>query len=228
MCSKQGAPTLRAQTPNLPLEPKVNGLKALGGPPMPASSSPFAKPRRRFGAVSLNPANSRRWPLHFTRMPQVRFRARDNRTGGKRTVTLPAEEFIARFLRHVLPPGFKRIRHYGLLAAGHKRARLAAARLALTMPEPQPTAIEAAEAFFAGVSGLDPCRCPHCAHGHWRTVAALAPEPRCRDGPPRPLRTRRPAVRSATPAGGPGHPAPIDPIGPRSSANKRLVTPLPP
>jgi len=41
----------------------------------------------------------------------VRLRARDNRTGGKRAVTLPAEEFIARLLRHVLPPGFKRIRH---------------------------------------------------------------------------------------------------------------------
>ena len=36
----------------------------------------------------------------------VRLRARDNRTGGKRTVTLPTEEFIARFLRHVLPAGF--------------------------------------------------------------------------------------------------------------------------
>ena len=105
------------------------------------------------------------------------------RTGGKRTVTLPAAEFIGRFLRHVLPPGFKRIRHYGLLAANHKRAHLAAARAALKMPEPQPMAIEAAEAFFARVSGHDPCRCAYCEHGRWRTVAALAPTPRCRAGP---------------------------------------------
>lgn len=114
---------------------------------------------------------------------QVRIRARDNRTGGKRTVTLPAAEFIGRFLRHVLPPGFKRIRHYGLLAANHKRARLAAARAALMMPAPQAAAIEAAEAFFARVSGHDACRCVHCGQGYWRAVATLAPIPRCRDGP---------------------------------------------
>ena len=114
---------------------------------------------------------------------QVRILARDNRTGGKRTVTLPAAEFISRFLRHVLPPGFKRIRHYGLLAANHKRSHLAAARAALKMPEPKPTAIEAAEAFFARVSGRDPCRCAHCARGYWHRVATLPPTPRCRDGP---------------------------------------------
>jgi hypothetical protein len=55
-----------------------------------------------------------------------------------------AQEFIARFLRHVLPPGFKRIRHYGLLAPGHKRQRLAAARAALQTPEPQAMIIESA------------------------------------------------------------------------------------
>ena len=44
-------------------------------------------------------------------------------------------------------------------------------------------AIEAAEAFFARVSGHDPCRCAYCEHVRWRTVAALAPMPRCRAGP---------------------------------------------
>lgn len=114
---------------------------------------------------------------------QVRIRARDNQTGGKRTVILPIDTFIGRFLQHVLPRGFKRIRHYGLLAANHKRARLAAARAALQMPEPQPLAIEAAEAFLARVSGHDPCRCTYCSHGRWHAIAAIAPAPRCRDGP---------------------------------------------
>jgi hypothetical protein len=68
---------------------------------------------------------------------QVRLRVRDNETGGKRTVSMPTDEFIGRFLRHVLPAGFKRLRHYGLLACGHKRARLAAARAALQTPAPQ-------------------------------------------------------------------------------------------
>ncbi len=44
-------------------------------------------------------------------------------------------------------------------------------------------AIEAADAFFARVSGHDPCRCAYCEHGRWRTVAALVPTPRCRAGP---------------------------------------------
>ena len=122
---------------------------------------------------------------------QVRLRVRDNQSGGKRVVTLAADDFIGRFLRHVLPRGFKRIRHYGLLAPGQKRTRLAAARAALQMPEPQPLAIEAAEAFLKRVSGHDPRVCPHCAHGRWhpvRIVPALrhdeeAPAPRCRDGP---------------------------------------------
>lgn len=114
---------------------------------------------------------------------QVHLRARGNRNGGKRIVTLPAAEFIDRFLRHVLPPGFKRIRHYGLLAAARKRGCLAAARAALQMPEPQPAVIEAAEVFLARVSGHDPRTCPHCACGHWQTLAVLASDPRCRDGP---------------------------------------------
>lgn len=114
---------------------------------------------------------------------EVRIRVRDNRNRATRTLALPADTFIARFLHHVLPRGFKRIRHYGLLAANHKRARLAAARAALQMPEPQPVVIEAAEAFLARVSGHDRCRCPHCASGRWRPIGAIAPTPRCRDGP---------------------------------------------
>ena len=113
----------------------------------------------------------------------VCIRARDNRSGGKRPVTLPIDTFIGRFLQHVLPRGFKRIRHYGVLAANHKRARLAAARVALQMPEPQPLAIEAAEAFLARISGHDPSRCTRCSQGHWHRIAAIAPPPRCRDGP---------------------------------------------
>lgn len=64
----------------------------------------------------------------------MQFRANDARTGGKRTLTQPATEFIRRFLRHVLPAGFKRIRHYGRLAANHKRTRFSAAREAMKMP----------------------------------------------------------------------------------------------
>ena len=46
----------------------------------------------------------------------VRLRVRADDHGGKRVISLPGQEFIARRLQHVLPSGFKRIRHYGLLA----------------------------------------------------------------------------------------------------------------
>jgi hypothetical protein len=44
---------------------------------------------------------------------------------GKKRVVRSGTEFVRRFLLHVLPPGFKRIRHYGLLASNHKAGRLA-------------------------------------------------------------------------------------------------------
>lgn len=50
----------------------------------------------------------------------VRLRVRADDHGGKRTISIPGEQFIARLLQHVLPGGFKRIRHYGLLAPGAK------------------------------------------------------------------------------------------------------------
>jgi hypothetical protein len=49
-------------------------------------------------------------------------------------MTLPAHEFIRRFLMHVLPKGFHRIRHYGFLANGNRAANLARARSLLTVP----------------------------------------------------------------------------------------------
>ena len=61
----------------------------------------------------------------------VTFRWKDYRAKGKtrhKTMTLSAEEFMRRFLLHVLPGGFHRIRHYGLLANGSRKANLALAR----------------------------------------------------------------------------------------------------
>ena len=56
---------------------------------------------------------------------QVSFRYKDYREGGKwKVMTLEGEEFIRRFLLHILPEDFVRIRHYGLLANGKKKANL--------------------------------------------------------------------------------------------------------
>ena len=72
----------------------------------------------------------------------VTFRWKDYRLDGRerfKTMTLPTFEFIRRFLIHVLPNGFHRIRHYGLFASGSRSDNIARARELLpTQPPPQP------------------------------------------------------------------------------------------
>jgi hypothetical protein len=110
----------------------------------------------------------------------LRVRA-DGQSGRKRTLRVPGTEFIERFLQHVLPGGFKRIRHYGLLAPAHKRAHLAAARAALGAPPPQPEAIESVAAFLHRVSHIKYAGCPHCSSGQFRLVAVFRPKARLPD-----------------------------------------------
>src|SRR5690348_15526692 len=69
----------------------------------------------------------------------VTFRYKDYRRNGQaryRTMTLSADEFIRRFLLHVLPKGFHRIRHYGLLASAGCKANIARARELIAVPTP--------------------------------------------------------------------------------------------
>lgn len=69
----------------------------------------------------------------------VTFRYKDYRRDGverQRAMTLAADEFIRRFLLHVLPRGFHRIRHYGLLAGSARKASLALARELLNVAPP--------------------------------------------------------------------------------------------
>ena len=77
----------------------------------------------------------------------VTFRWKDYRAKGRtrhKTMTLAADEFMRRFLLHVLPSGFHRIRHYGLLANAERRRNLAKVRVALNVPTPEPIADETA------------------------------------------------------------------------------------
>jgi Putative transposase/Transposase zinc-binding domain len=81
----------------------------------------------------------------------VTFRYKDYRRNGQaryRTMTLAADEFIRRFLLHVLPKGFHRIRHYGLLASAGCKANIARAKELIGAPIPQvepPAAHDAAD-----------------------------------------------------------------------------------
>ena len=105
----------------------------------------------------------------------VLLRVRAHAGGGKRIVIIDGASFIGRFLQHVLPAGFKRIRHYGLLSPALKGQRLAAARQALQMPQAVPQAREDAAAFLARVAGIDATQCLHCRRGRWPTIQMLAP-----------------------------------------------------
>ena len=106
---------------------------------------------------------------------QVAFRVRADAEGRKRTLRLPGGEFIARFLLHVLPSGFKRIRHYGLLSPARKKVGLAAARSALAVPPPEPVIIESVAAFLCRVARLESMCCPHCG-GQLLVTATLLPQ----------------------------------------------------
>ena len=94
----------------------------------------------------------------------VTFRYKDYRIDGPgryKTMTLATDEFIRRFLIHVLPKRFHRIRHYGLLASGNRAANIARARelLATSSPskEPQPS-----EPTATDEQHVLPCPCPCC------------------------------------------------------------------
>jgi Putative transposase/Transposase zinc-binding domain len=104
---------------------------------------------------------------------QVLLRVRADEHGGKRLVTIDGAQFIARLLQHVLPAGFKRVRHYGLLAPAAKAQRLTLARRLLAMPQPNPRAQEDARAFMQRVAAIDIERCTHCGVGRWRCVQTL-------------------------------------------------------
>jgi hypothetical protein len=109
---------------------------------------------------------------------EVRFRYKDYARGNRHKVMrLTVAEFLRRFLLHVLPKGFMRIRHYGLLANRAKCSKLAAARAALDTPPPAPPPPqpESLAAFWLRIANLDILRCPACGNGRMQLVAPFAP-----------------------------------------------------
>lgn len=94
---------------------------------------------------------------------QVTFTYRDRTDGDRRkTLTLPADEFISRFLTHVLPKGFTRIRHYGFLANRHKAEKLARIRQLLGARPLQAQPEQTAQQWLEAVLGIDTTQCPCC------------------------------------------------------------------
>lgn len=109
----------------------------------------------------------------------VVFTWKDYAHGGEqREMSLPAEEFIRRFLLHVLPDRFVRIRYYGLLANCHRQETLDLCRQLLEH-RPVPKALLAAKTSWQELvlqlTGIDPTLCPACGQGCLKAVQTLPP-----------------------------------------------------
>ena len=111
---------------------------------------------------------------------QVKFNWRDYRDNNQqKTMTLSAEEFIRRFLLHVLPSGFHRIRYYGFLGNRYRKEKLKHCRQLLGMPptnpsSSQPQPCEDYRDRYEKLTGHSLRECPVCHHGRMITVKLLA------------------------------------------------------
>ena len=108
---------------------------------------------------------------------QVSFTWKDYRHGGAtKTMTLPADEFIHRFLQHTMPDGFHRIRHFGFLANHHRAAKLALCRSLLATPPPEPPSARRWQDRLRDLTGQDVEVCP-CCGGRMLTISTIPPQP---------------------------------------------------
>ena len=162
------------------------------------SKPPFAGPRKLIdylGSYTHRVAISNH-RLLSCQDGQVTFSYRDRSDGDcRKTRRVPANEFIGRFLKHVLPDRFMRIRHYGLLANRGKRQRLARCRQLLGTPRlaANADAPQKAADWMWQLLGIDITRCPRCGDvlfreqlAPWRgLVPAVASFPHTPRGPPR-------------------------------------------
>ncbi len=109
---------------------------------------------------------------------QVRFRWRDYADHDRmKVMTLAVDEFLRRFLLHVVPRGFMRIRHFGLLANRARRRTLAQCRHLLGQPPPAEPQVESAAALLHRLTGIDLSCCPVCHQGRMQITARLVATP---------------------------------------------------
>lgn len=103
---------------------------------------------------------------------QVAFQWKDYRhESHHKVMRLATQEFVRRFLLHVLPSGFQRIRHYGLLANHHRALKLAHCRQLLQAPTPEPPEDPADyRDRHQQLTGVSLRACPQCQRGHMFTI----------------------------------------------------------
>jgi len=108
----------------------------------------------------------------------VTFKIKNRKKNRQEQITIPAVEFIRRFLLHSLPIGFMRIRHFGFLSNRNKKENIQRIRTLLGTSADLDTDAELSiENIMSQLTGLDITRCPHCNKGKMRVVAELPKEP---------------------------------------------------
>ena len=133
---------------------------------------------------------------------RVTFKWKDYRAKGDaryKLMTLDADEFIRRFLIHVLPDGFHRIRHYGLFANANRTGNIALARQLLGVPDPAQSGDEA-DGAQEGLEHEEWNACP-CCGGHMIIIETFAPGCQPRLWPIPSIGLDHPRPRSAPAAG---------------------------
>ncbi len=103
---------------------------------------------------------------------QVELAYQDYRDGQHKVMTLDGEELLRRFLLHVLPKGFMRIRHFGFLANRCRQQRLALIREAIAAAQSAPTDPGSA----TDKTPFDGYPCPNCRQGHLGVIGHIAPK----------------------------------------------------
>jgi len=152
------------------------------------SRPPFAGPERvlrYLGRYTHRIAIANRRILSLSQ-GEVSFRYTDRKhQNQQKTTKLDVVLFMKRFLLHILPRGFVRIRHYGFLGNPAKNEALSRCRelLAEVCPKDQTklSATESWQEFLLILTGKDPTLCPHCRKGHLVIFKDLPPQ----KGPPR-------------------------------------------
>jgi hypothetical protein len=110
---------------------------------------------------------------------QVTIRYRDSDDNDKiKSMTLDAFEFIRRFLLHILPDGFMKIRHYGILSNRNRKTKLVRCKDLLgdqVSLDDEVSEEESWQDLLTRITGIDPRICPHCGKGKMRLKELLLP-----------------------------------------------------
>ena len=142
------------------------------------AKAPFASPQQVLDYVGRYPhrvaiSNNRLLDIDDG---HVRFRYKDyraDRAETQKVMTLPATEFIRRFLLHVLPAGFHRIRYYGLLGNRHRKDTIARCRQLLGTAAPATslsTVLADDRDRYEALTGISLQICPVCQQGHMLVI----------------------------------------------------------